>query len=155
MGWTLVSLMSPHVEFGYSAATWPVATGMAVATLLGLLFTKDRTNPFAGLAPKFLLAFTIWICITLPFSLIFEPSLPLWERSMKIYLMVFVTLALIDDRHKLHGLHLDQRHLHRLLRRQGGRVHRCSPVATTASGDPVASSKATTRSRWRSSPSCR
>ena len=38
MGWTLVSLMSPHNEFGYAAATWPVATGFAVATLIGTLF---------------------------------------------------------------------------------------------------------------------
>ncbi|MBC7380780.1 MAG: putative O-glycosylation ligase, exosortase A system-associated, partial [Burkholderiaceae bacterium] len=39
MGWTLVSLMSPHVEFGYAAAGWQVATGFAAATLLGLLIT--------------------------------------------------------------------------------------------------------------------
>jgi probable O-glycosylation ligase (exosortase A-associated) len=93
--------MSPHVEFGYSAADWPVATGIAGATLIGLLITKERNNPFVGLAPMFLFAFTVWICITLPFSLMFEPSLRLWERSMKIYLMVFVTLALVDDKHKL------------------------------------------------------
>ena len=101
MAWTLVSLMSPHAQFGYAAAVWPVATGIAVCTLIGLLLTKERANPLAFAPPKFLLAFVVWICITLPFSLIFEPSLVLWERSMKIFLMVFVTLALINTRHKL------------------------------------------------------
>jgi len=101
MGWTLVSLMSPHNEFGYAAATWPVATGFAVATLIGTLFTSERQNPLWGAAPKWLLAFVVWICITLPFSMVMDLSLPLWERSIKIYLMVFVTLALLDTKHKL------------------------------------------------------
>jgi putative inorganic carbon (HCO3(-)) transporter len=102
MGWTLMSLMSPHAEFGYAAANWPVATGFAAVTLLGLVLTKERQNPFAGAGPKWLLAFTVWICITLPFSILFEPSYLLWQRSMKIYLMIFVTLALLDTKHKLH-----------------------------------------------------
>lgn len=101
MAWTLVSLMSPHVNFGYAAASWPVASGIAVCTLLGLLATKERANPLALSPPKFLLAFVIWTCITLPFSMIFEPSYDLWVRSLKIYLMLFVTLALVDSRKKL------------------------------------------------------
>ncbi|MDP1535476.1 MAG: putative O-glycosylation ligase, exosortase A system-associated, partial [Rubrivivax sp.] len=74
---------------------------VAVATLLGLLATKVRQNPFLGAPVWALLAFTIWICITLPFSFYLEDSLQLWERSMKIFLMIFVTLSLIDDRKKL------------------------------------------------------
>jgi len=101
MGWTLVSLMSPHVEFGYASAYWQVGMVYAVATLLGLLFFRERQNPLTGAGPKWLLAFTVWICITLPFSMLFEPSYGLWERSMKIYLMIFVTLALLDSKHKL------------------------------------------------------
>lgn len=101
MGWTLVSLMSPHMEFGYAAAYWPVATGYAAVTLLGLLFTRERQNPFVGAGPKWLLAFTVWTCITLPFSLVYAASFGLWERSMKIFLMIFVTLALLDTKHKL------------------------------------------------------
>ena len=41
MGWTLTSLGSPHVEFGYAAAWWPVGTVYAVATLVGLLAAKE------------------------------------------------------------------------------------------------------------------
>jgi probable O-glycosylation ligase (exosortase A-associated) len=48
-----------------------------------------------------LAAFVLWISITLPFSLYFENSLPLWNRSIKIYLMLFVTLALLDSVKKL------------------------------------------------------
>jgi probable O-glycosylation ligase (exosortase A-associated) len=96
-----VSLMSPHVQFGYRTADMPVATGVAVCTMIGLLLTRERQNPFVGPAALAILAFTLWICVTLPFSLFFDESLPLWERSMKIFLMTFVTLAVLTDRRKL------------------------------------------------------
>ncbi|MFY9514102.1 MAG: putative O-glycosylation ligase, exosortase A system-associated [Rubrivivax sp.] len=101
MSWSLVSLMSPHMQFGYAAAGWPVATGIAICTLLGLLVTKEKQNPMVGAGSWWLLAFALWICITLPFSIFFNESYLLWERSMKIYLMLFVTLALITTKFRL------------------------------------------------------
>ncbi len=101
MMWTLVSLMSPHVQFGYAAADWPVASGVAFCTVLGLLFTKDKQNPFVGSPVGWLLAFNVWICVTLPFSIYFDLSFPLWQRSMKIFFMLYVSLALITDRRRL------------------------------------------------------
>ena len=99
--WTVVSLGSPHVAFGYSSAAWPVATAVAVCTLLGLLFTKQRSNPLLSPAVWAMLVLAIWVCITLPFSFDLDNSLPLWDRSMKIFLMLFVTMALLDTRQKL------------------------------------------------------
>lgn len=99
--WTWVSLMNPHQQFGWRAADWPVASIVAICTLVGLLLTQERQNPFLGSAAWALLGFTLWVCVTLPFSIFFEQSLPLWERSIKIYLMVFVTMALLDSRQKL------------------------------------------------------
>lgn len=101
MSWTLVSLMSPHTQFGYAAAGWPVATGIAACTLVGLFITKEKQNPFMGAPVWLVLAFTLWVTITLPFSIFFDSSYPLWERSMKIFLMLFVTLALITNRPRL------------------------------------------------------
>jgi probable O-glycosylation ligase (exosortase A-associated) len=101
MAWTLVSLMSPHEQFGYAAASWPVGTVFAATTLFGLAITKSRQNPLAGPGAWWLLAFMAWTCVTLPASIFFDESYPLWVRSMKIWLMVFVSLALITDRRKL------------------------------------------------------
>jgi len=95
------SVMSPHKTFGWSAAEWPLASLVAVATLIGVLFSRDKRNPVLGPPVAALLCLWIWICITLPFSLYFDASLELWERSMKIFLMVFVVLMVVDDRRKL------------------------------------------------------
>ena len=101
IAWTVTSLMTPHVQFGYAAKFWPVATAVGGATLVGLMATSDRQNPLWGSGPKWLLAFVIWTSFTLPFSLYFDSSFGLWVRSLKIYLMVFVSLALVTDRKRL------------------------------------------------------
>lgn len=101
MNWTLVSLMSPHVQFGYAAADWPVATGVAICALLGLVTSKEKQNPMIGAAPWCLLAFALWTTATLQFAYYYDDSFPLWVRSMKIWLMIYVTLALVDTRRKL------------------------------------------------------
>lgn len=101
MFWTWVSLMSPHQEFGYSAAGWPVATIVAATTLIGLLATKERHTPMLGAGSWLMLAFIVWMTITLPFSLYLDPSLPLWERTVKTFLMLFVSIALISSRKQL------------------------------------------------------
>ena len=98
--WTWVSLMNPH-ELSWRLQTFPVAMMVAGATLLGIVFTRDRHNPFVGAPTVALAAFTVWICVTLPFSIYFDESLELWIRSMKIFFMIYVTLALIDNRRKL------------------------------------------------------
>jgi probable O-glycosylation ligase (exosortase A-associated) len=99
-----ISLMSPHVQFGWHIAGWPVAQAVAIATLIGWLATKDRENPFEGAPVFWLLAFWVWICITLPFSFNLADSAWLWERSMKIFLLVLMTLALVNTRKKLDWL---------------------------------------------------
>ena len=99
--WTWISLMYPHEQWGYATASMPLAAVAAVATLTGLLMTKERRNPLDRPAVVALLVFTVWLCITLPFSYYFDLSYSLWNRSMKIFLMIFVTIALIDTRKKL------------------------------------------------------
>ena len=101
IGWTVISLASPHAHFGFAAASWPIAMGVGGCTLVGMLMTRDRQNPLAGAPTWWLLAFTLWISMALPNSIFFEESLPLWMRSMKIFLMTFVALTLLTDRPKL------------------------------------------------------
>ncbi|MDR2187947.1 MAG: putative O-glycosylation ligase, exosortase A system-associated [Azonexus sp.] len=94
--WTWVSLMNPHQQWGYASASMPVAMIVGIATLIGLVFSREKQNPFISPATWLLAAFVVWITLTLPFSMYFDASLPLWDRSIKIFLMLFVTLALIN-----------------------------------------------------------
>lgn len=98
--WTWVSLMNPH-SFGWMAQTLPIAMIVAVCTLIGLVGTRERQTPFPASPATALMVFTLWTCITLPFSFHLEDCFWLWQRSLKIFLMIFVTLMLLDTKHKL------------------------------------------------------
>ena len=100
MGWTWISLMSPH------ALTWhlnslPVAAAIAGSTLLGTLLTKDRRDFSITPETSLLMGFMLWICVTLPFSLHFDDSLMMWNRVMKIDFMVLVSLVLLYSKRHL------------------------------------------------------
>lgn len=99
MVWTWLSLMNPHRMawgFAYDA---PLAAVAAAATLVGLVLTRDRReSPFKGAAPVWLAIFFVWI--TLSWQLGIDPTYdhPQWDKVMKIYLMIFVGLALLHTK---------------------------------------------------------
>jgi putative inorganic carbon (HCO3(-)) transporter len=99
--WTVVSLGSPHIHFGYEASNWPVSLAIAGSTLLGLVLTRERQNPFANGAVVATALLMLWMTITLPYS--FEPDLcyDTWDRSLKITVMLIITVVLLDTREKL------------------------------------------------------
>ena len=99
--WTWVSLMNPHQQWGYVSATMPIAMIVGASTLIGFVFSQEKHPVFTSSAAWILAAFTVWITFTLPFSMYFDTSLPLWERTIKTYLMLFVTLALIQSPRKM------------------------------------------------------
>ncbi|NCT82157.1 MAG: putative O-glycosylation ligase, exosortase A system-associated [Comamonadaceae bacterium] len=97
LGWTWVSLMNPHV-LTWRLAGAPVAALMAVSTLIGLLTTSDRRNLKFSPEMVVLGLFMVWMCITLPFSVSFDESFKLWNRVMKIDLMILVALFVLYSR---------------------------------------------------------
>jgi probable O-glycosylation ligase (exosortase A-associated) len=57
--------------------------------------TKDRRNFFATREVSVLMLLMLWMCITLPFSFYFDSSFNLWNRVMKIDLMVLVAMVVL------------------------------------------------------------
>lgn len=96
--WTWLSTMSPHRYAWGVLSTAPVAAFAAGVTLLGLAFTKERRSPFIGL-PVIIFAFFIaWMTISWLMSRDVSEGYWTWNRSIKIYLMIFVTLALLKTK---------------------------------------------------------
>jgi len=97
LGWTWVSIMNPHA-YSWHLSSMPVAAAIAISILLGLLLTKDRRNFFLTRETVVLMLFMLWMCITLPFSFYFDESFGLWNRVMKIDLMVLVAMVVLYSR---------------------------------------------------------
>lgn len=104
MLWVFVSIVNPHrYTYGF-AYTAPVAQIAAIAVLVGLLFDKDRQSPFKGAPVAWLAAFSIWV--TLSWLVGIDPSGDYyqWNKVMKIYLMIFVGLAILHDKRHILAL---------------------------------------------------
>lgn len=71
---------------------------MAISILLGLLLTKDRRNLFLTRETIVLMLLMLWMCIVLPFSLYFDDSYRMWNRVIKIDLMVLVAMIVLYSR---------------------------------------------------------
>lgn len=101
MLWNWLSIMNPHRYtwgFAYSA---PLAAIAAGATLLGLLFTKERRSPFLGAPVGWFFALTMWISLSWLMGMDVTGDYGQWTKVMKIYLMTFVALMLLHNRYHI------------------------------------------------------
>jgi len=94
LGWTWLSIMNPHA-YSWRLNSMPVAATIAISVFIGILLTKDRRNFFLTRETVVLMLFMLWMCITLPFSFYFDQSFGLWNRVMKIDLMVLVAIVVL------------------------------------------------------------
>ena len=100
MNWAFISLASPHRQawgFIYDA---PLAMLTAVATLLGLLISKDPKHLVLKGPIIWMAIFTVWMLITYPFSLdqYSGENSELLTKVMKIMFMNFVAVAVLSTR---------------------------------------------------------
>ena len=104
MLWNWISIMNPHRYTWGFASTAPVAMVSGLATLIGLLFTRDRSSPFKGAPVAWLLAFTIWMTISWLAGRNLEGDFNSWDRSIKIFVMIFVALSLLSNKYHILAL---------------------------------------------------
>ncbi|MDR3221508.1 MAG: putative O-glycosylation ligase, exosortase A system-associated [Candidatus Accumulibacter sp.] len=98
MLWTWISLMNPHRLGGGFAYDAPLAAIAAGVTLLGLVMTKERDSPFKGAPVTVFFIFTGWITLSWLMGAEVAGEYPQWNKVMKIFFMLFVTLALLRDK---------------------------------------------------------
>jgi putative inorganic carbon (HCO3(-)) transporter len=103
MGWTFVSIMNPH-RYTWAASDLPVAAAIVVATLIGIVLTRDRVRFFVSPVMIVLMAFAAWMCITLPVSIYPSGSYPMWKQVMKIDFMILVAAVVLTTRKHIMAL---------------------------------------------------
>ena len=99
--WTWVSIMNPHRQAWGIAVDFPVAALVAGATMIGLLFEKERRSPFVDPSVAFLALFMVWVCVAYPFSLYPELNTDLLLRTLKIDFFIIITLVLLHTRKQI------------------------------------------------------
>ncbi|MBB5018893.1 putative O-glycosylation ligase (exosortase A-associated) [Chitinivorax tropicus] len=103
--WAWVSLMNPHRFTWGFAYNFQVAMIVGAATLLSLVMhLKEVKAPPRNAAMVALGIFVLWLNITLPFSFNLNEVYGMWDKVMKIMLMLFVTGMLIIEKKQIQVL---------------------------------------------------
>jgi putative inorganic carbon (HCO3(-)) transporter len=99
LAWVWISIQSPHrMTYGFMFDA-PVAQVMALATIFGLVLTREHRRIPVAPPIMLMIVFTAWMCVTFPFSLVptVENRVQL-EKVLKIMLMNLVVLTPLHTR---------------------------------------------------------
>lgn len=95
--WVWLSLMNPHRAAWGFAYSFPFAFVVAVATVIGLILTREPRQLKGGAAAWVMIALMAWMCVTTLFALEPERATSMLERVIKI---LFVTLLALFTLYK-------------------------------------------------------
>jgi probable O-glycosylation ligase (exosortase A-associated) len=99
--WSWLGYMNPHrLSFGF-AYDFPFALCVGIATLLGLLITREPRRVPMTLLTVTWVAFIAWMCITTFFAIFPDLAVVQLDKVLKIQLMTFVTIMLMRSRERL------------------------------------------------------
>jgi putative inorganic carbon (hco3(-)) transporter len=101
-----ISYMNPHRYAWGAVQTFPVAMIVAITTLVGLAITRDKA-PIPRDSSLFLMLL-LWLmfCVSTIFAIDQTEALAQLIQTSKIFLMIFVSIILINDAKKLRYLFL-------------------------------------------------
>jgi probable O-glycosylation ligase (exosortase A-associated) len=99
--WTWLAFMNPHrLTWGF-AYNMQFAMFVALATLVGLLFSKEPKKIPWTAESVLLLAFIVWMFVTTCFATYPALAWPQLEKVAKIQLMIFVTMMVMQQPERL------------------------------------------------------
>lgn len=104
MLWTWLSIMNPHrYAWGWSYEA-PVAAIAAASTLVGLLLTQDRAQPFKGPAVVAFVLFSCWLTLSWLMGLDPANDYEQWKKIFKVNLMILVALTVLRTKQHILAL---------------------------------------------------
>jgi len=102
--WSWLGYMNPNrLCYGF-AISFPWVQLVAIVTLIALAVSKERKTIPISTVSVLLLVFLAWTGITTFFAYVPGVAWEKWLEFAKILVMVFVTLILVNNRERMHGL---------------------------------------------------
>ena len=102
--WSWIGYMNPHRLTWSFAYSFPFAQVIGVATLVGLLFSREpKRIPWNGVS-VLLLILTLWMVVTTLVALYPGSAWDQLSKVLKIQVMVFVTMMVVNSEDRIRGL---------------------------------------------------
>ena len=103
--WSWLGYMNPHRFTWGIAYSFPFVQAAALATLIGFVFVRKERNPFpVTAATVFWTLFVFWVSVTTIFANYPVDAQAEWQRTIKIQVMVLVTLMLMASEYRINAL---------------------------------------------------
>lgn len=102
--WSWISYMNPHrLCYGF-AVTFPWVQLIAIVTLISLVFSRESKKVPWSAVSVLLAVFLAWTGVTTFYAVLPDAAWARWQEFLKVMVMVFVTLVLVDSRARMHAL---------------------------------------------------
>ena len=102
--WSWLGYMNPNrLCYGF-AVSFPWVQLIAIVTLASLVFSKDSKRIPWSAVSVLLVMFLLWTGLTTFYAVVPDSAWAAWQEFAKILVMVLVTLILVNNRERMHGL---------------------------------------------------
>ena len=102
--WSWLGYMNPHrLCYGF-AVSFPWVQLIAIVTLASLVFSKESKRIPWSAVSVLLVMFLLWTGLTTFYAVVPDLAWAAWQEFAKVLVMVFVTLILVNNRERMHGL---------------------------------------------------
>jgi putative inorganic carbon (hco3(-)) transporter len=102
--WAWFSIMNPHRQLYGFAYGEPFNSVIAAATLIGWLVSREPKRWPRDATPWLLLALFAWMTITTPFAYAPDYSWLFWDRTMRLYVLIFLVFFVSNTKARIHGM---------------------------------------------------
>ena len=102
--WTWSGLVIPQsLTYGFMRGL-PLAMIIGVVTLIAILFSSEKKRLPMTPPVVALIAFVVWSNLTTVIALYPDHAWPYWEKFMKVMLMIFLTMVMMQSKDRLVAL---------------------------------------------------
>lgn len=98
LAWVAFGIANPHRLMWGFAYTFPFAQVIAIATVLGAVFSPEPKKLKGGIATLVLFMLVCFMVITTLFALVPDKAWPMLERTVKVQIGTFLTLLILYKR---------------------------------------------------------
>lgn len=102
--WYWVSIMNPHrLAWGF-ASDFPVAMVIGATAIGAFMISRERKVLPSDTTTVLLILLTLWVTLTTVLAANPEDAWEKWDRTIKILVITFLTLAMLTNRVRLHAV---------------------------------------------------
>jgi putative inorganic carbon (HCO3(-)) transporter len=102
--WAWFSIMNPHRQVYGFAYGQPLNGVIAVATIIGWIASRDPKRLPGDATPWLLLALLAWMTIDTPFGAVPSYSWDFWDRTVRLYALIFMVFLTCTTKARIHGM---------------------------------------------------